>query len=175
MHHTRRILILTLVWAGLQGSFAPATLLFGVLLGATVTWLVRPLYGDLESLGFFASGGIGRVSRQIAYFVVLCGVFLKELVLSSVQVAVAVVKPDMGIAPGIVAVPLEAESDLEVTTLANLISLTPGTLTIDVARDRSELYVHTMFRADHADEVVERIKRALEKPVIRALGSRGPG
>lgn len=175
MDYFWRILILTLFWAGLQGSFAPATVLFGALVGGAVTWLVRPLYADLRSLGFFASGGLRYVVRQLAFFVVLLGVFLRELVLSSLQVAWAVAKPDMGIAPGIIAVPLEAETDLEITTLANLISLTPGTLTIDVADDRSELYVHTMFRADEAEEVVHHIKQSLEKYVIRALGRPGPG
>jgi multicomponent Na+:H+ antiporter subunit E len=48
----------------------------------------------------------------------------------------------------VVAIPLEAESDLSISLLANLITLTPGSLTLDVSEDRKVLYVHTMYAED---------------------------
>jgi multicomponent Na+:H+ antiporter subunit E len=47
--------------------------------------------------------------------------------------------------PGVIAMPLEAKTDGEITMVANLISLTPGTLSLDVSDDRKVLYIHAMF------------------------------
>jgi multicomponent Na+:H+ antiporter subunit E len=74
--------------------------------------------------------------------------FLRELVLSSVRVAIDVIKPRLTMRPAVVSVPLELHSDAQITLLANLISLTPGTLSVDVAEDRSCLYVHAMYGED---------------------------
>lgn len=77
----------------------------------------------------------GRTLRFIPFF-------LWELLLANLQVALEVVRPRHRMDPGIIRVPLNARSDLEITFFANLISLTPGTLTVGVAKDRSALYVH---------------------------------
>lgn len=68
--------------------------------------------------------------------------FLWELVLANAQVALEVVSPRNRMRPGIIRVPLKAERDLEIMLIANLISLTPGTLTLEVTDDRSALFVH---------------------------------
>jgi len=86
-------------------------------------------------------------------------------VLSSLRVAQAVLSPRLPIQPGIIAYPLEAKSDLEITLLANLISLTPGTLSLDVSSDRKVLYVHGMF-VDDPQKVIESTRRSLEKAVL---------
>jgi multicomponent Na+:H+ antiporter subunit E len=74
--------------------------------------------------------------------------FLKELVLSSVRVAIDVIRPQLTMRPAVISVPLDVTSDAEITLLANLISLTPGTLSVDVSDDRSCLYVHAMYGDD---------------------------
>jgi multicomponent Na+:H+ antiporter subunit E len=81
---------------------------------------------------------------------VLAAVFLRDLTLSSVAVARAVLAPRIPV-PSFVTVPLaKAETDLEITLVANHITLTPGTLTVDVSRDRRTLLVHSLL-ADQAD------------------------
>ena len=70
--------------------------------------------------------------------------------------------------PGIVAVPLDARTDFEIMTLANLISLTPGTLSLDVSEDRRTLYVHAMF-IDDPDALRREIKQGMERRVLEAL------
>ncbi|MBB5220988.1 multisubunit Na+/H+ antiporter MnhE subunit [Amaricoccus macauensis] len=75
--------------------------------------------------------------------------FLRDLTLSSVAVARAVVDPRRA-APGFVTVPLTlARTDVEITLVANYITLTPGTLTVDVSADRRTLLVHAL-EADEA-------------------------
>ena len=70
--------------------------------------------------------------------------------------------------PGIAAIPLDARSDTEITFLANLITLTPGTLSLDVSDDRSVLYVHGMFVED-PQLMREQIKEGFERRVLELL------
>ena len=67
---------------------------------------------------------------------------------ANIRVAVDVATPASRANPGIVAVPLEARTDAEITLLSNLITMTPGSLSIDVSDDRSVIYVHSMFVDD---------------------------
>jgi multicomponent Na+:H+ antiporter subunit E len=72
--------------------------------------------------------------------------FIIELMISAVRVARIVLAPNLRTAlrPAIIAFPLTLRSDAEIATLANLITLTPGTLSIDVSEDKSTLYVHVL-------------------------------
>jgi multicomponent Na+:H+ antiporter subunit E len=71
-------------------------------------------------------------------------VFALELALSVLRVARLVLSPRMAIQPGIFVFPLALKRDFEITLLANLITLTPGTLTVDVSDDRTSLLVHAI-------------------------------
>lgn len=94
--------------------------------------------------------------------------FLYELMISSFRVAWEVVTPRMYSKPGIVAVPLEVRSDLGITLLANLISLTPGSLSLEVSADRGTLYVHVMF-IDDVDAERANIKNNFERRVLEVV------
>lgn len=94
--------------------------------------------------------------------------FHYELVVSSLKVARAVVMPGLHIRPGILRIPLDATSDLQITVLGNLISLTPGSLTLDVSADRRALFVHAMFIGDPDDER-RALKTGMERKVVEAL------
>lgn len=93
--------------------------------------------------------------------------FLWELVLSSLQVSRAVVGPLRQLRPGILALPLDVEGDGRITLLASLISLTPGTLSLDVADDRRTLFVHAMLITDPEAERLA-LKRGMERKVMEA-------
>lgn len=129
-------LVLALIWVIVSGSFTLINLLFGFALGAAALYLIREQVGTV--------GYIGRTRRIFALFLL----FLVELVKSAWRVAVLVLKPRMDLKPGIFAYPLKVESDFEITLLANLITLTPGTLSVDVSEDRSTLYVHAIDCSD---------------------------
>lgn len=105
-----------------------------------------------------------RILRSIGFIFF----FLKELLISSVRVAVDVIKPTIVFQPGVIAFPLRASSDMEITLLANVISLTPGTLSLDVSEDRKTLYIHAMYAAD-PEAVREEIREGLEKRLLEAL------
>lgn len=69
---------------------------------------------------------------------------LREVVLANLRVARIVLTPRPRLRPGIVAVPLEPATDAQITVLANLITLTPGTLSVEVSEDRRTLFVHAI-------------------------------
>jgi multicomponent Na+:H+ antiporter subunit E len=94
--------------------------------------------------------------------------FLYELVKANIQVAYDVITPKFHMRPGIVRVPLDAKTEMEITLLANLISLTPGTLCLDVSDDRKVLYVHAMNITDK-EAFIQGIKNGFEKRLLSIL------
>jgi multicomponent Na+:H+ antiporter subunit E len=74
--------------------------------------------------------------------------FLMEFGRSVLRVSKLVLSPRMTFSPGIFVFPLTLERDFEITLLANLITLTPGTLTVDVSDDRKSLLVHAIDSPD---------------------------
>jgi multicomponent Na+:H+ antiporter subunit E len=67
-----------------------------------------------------------------------------------------------------IAVPIDANTDAEITVLANLVSLTPGSLSIDISEDRSHLLVHALF-VDDLDLFKEELKQGMERRVLEAM------
>lgn len=130
-------LLLTLAWGAVNGEFSAANLAVGFALSYV-------LLAVLERAGIAERGYISRVPIVVRFL----GFFLWELYMANVSVAKAVLRPTLAIRPGVVAVPLKATTDLEITLLSCLITLTPGTLALDVSDDRSTLYVHALDVGD---------------------------
>jgi len=124
------------VWAAITGSATLHNLILGFALATLALWIVRD---EMSCSGYF--GRLGRIFSLLM-------LFFKELALSAWKVATLVVRRDMDLKPGIFAYPLTVTSDFEITLLANLITLTPGTLSVDVSEDRKTLYVHAIDCAD---------------------------
>lgn len=150
-------ILLALIWALITGSFTIANIVLGFLLGAAALYLIREQVG---SLGYFRRG---------LKLVALAALFGYELILSATRVAILVLSPRMDLKPGIFAFPLELERDFEITLLANMITLTPGTLSVDVSEDKKFLYVHAIdcsdpdgLRRDIAQGFERRIKEAFQ-------------
>ena len=103
------------------------------------------------------------------YFILkLFAVFLYDLVLSSVQVAVAVISPRDRIRPRFLTIPLETRTDLQTTLVGNFISLTPGTLTVDIGADGKTLLVHDMFAGDSSEGTRTDVQQGLQRRVMEA-------
>lgn len=90
--------------------------------------------------------------------------FLYQNIKASITVAGLVLRPRRPVHSGLVNVPLDVKSDSAITMLAHSITLIPGTMTVDVAPDRSHLLVHVLALAD-PDATVDEIKRTLERPI----------
>jgi multicomponent Na+:H+ antiporter subunit E len=149
-------ILLAVVWSFLVGRLTVGGFLTGFAIGYVVLWVTRPLYGPTT---YF---------RRFWLWLRLIGYFIFELFVSSLRVLWIVVMPLTISRPGIIAVPLDAETDLEITLLANLISLTPGALSLMVSEDRTHLFVHQMVVED-VEEAKKAIKNGLERRILEAL------
>ena len=94
--------------------------------------------------------------------------FLRELLLSAIDVIRATLSRELTVRPGIVAVPLRLHSKAGVTLLADMVTLTPGTTALHVSEDGRTLFVHAMDAAD-PDAVRRTIAERLEAPTMRVL------
>ncbi|MGH2689744.1 MAG: Na+/H+ antiporter subunit E [Actinomycetota bacterium] len=148
---------LVAVWLFLWEGASLANVLSGIAAAVGVLLAFPPAPG----------GGQGRLRplaalRFIAYFA-------WKLVEASAVVAWEIVTPTNRIREGIVAVPMRHVSDLLTTLVANSISLTPGTLTVEVDREPRVLYVHVLHL--HNVEDVRRDVGRLEMLALKAFGS----
>ena len=148
--------LLALAWSAVTGSFTFLNFAFGFVLAIVALSLIREQVG---SIGYFS-----RARRVISLLLL----FVTELVLSAWKVAVLVLSPRMDVKPGIFAYPLRIDRDFEITILANLITLTPGTLSVDVSHDRRILYIHAMDASD-PDATRRDIAEGFERKIMEAF------
>lgn len=146
-------LLLTLAWVVLTGDFSGLNLLAGLVFGYLALALIQSQVP-----------GLAGYAQRVPRLVLFVGFFIKELVKANLRVAFDIVTPPWHMRPGVIAMPLTARTDFEITFVANLISLTPGTLSLDVSDDRRVLYIHAMFLDDEEslrDGLAEMERRAL--------------
>lgn len=144
-------LVIAAFWPILIRGYSLLDFIVGFVLGLILISFVEPDYGYR--------------GLRAAYFAVS---LIWQVILSSIEVAVAVVRPRSVFRQGVVAVPLTAEDPIEITTLASAITLTPGTVSVNLGRDIDGgrvLFVHVLL-LDDADQLREKIKRRLEDPIL---------
>lgn len=146
-------LILAAIWAFARGELSLANLLVGFAIGYVMLLLGQSLIGAKEYCA--------RVPSLVNLLLFL----LWKLLLANFRVACDVVTPRHRMRPGIIALPLDAKTDTEILILAGIISLTPGTLTIDVSPDRQFLYVHSMYIQDIEAEKAS-LKAGFERRIL---------
>nr|WP_274600108.1 Na+/H+ antiporter subunit E [Halorhodospira abdelmalekii] len=147
---------MAMVWVVLTANLSATNALFGFVLGYAAIALMQRQFPALH-------GYAQRVPRFIGFLFF----YAWEMIKANARVAHDVVTPEWQMRPGVIAIPLEAKTDGEITVLANLISLTPGTLSLDVSTDRQVLYIHAMYLDDEV-ELLESIKD-LERRVLEVM------
>ena len=88
-----------------------------------------------------------------------------ELVVANLQVLSIILKPRLDIKPGIFAYETELEHNWQITLLSMLITLTPGTLVVDISDDNKTLYIHALHMPE-ADDAVASIRNSFEKAIL---------
>ena len=149
-------ILLALAWTALTGRFSPTNLAIGFLLGYVV---LRITQSAEKTPKYFIK------MWQIIDFTLF---FIWEVVKANLRVAYDVIAPRPRMTPAVIAIPLDAKTDAEITLLANLITLTPGTLSLDISDDRSVLYIHAMYVKD-VDTFRRQIKGELERRILEVL------
>lgn len=146
-------ILLAFAWAAVTGTFPFSNLLFGFLLGMLALFFIR------EQLGtdFYL--------RHLHKILALALLFVYELILSSLRVAYLIFQDQKHLRPEILAFPLRVSTDAQITLLANLITLTPGTVSIDISRDRRFLFIHCIDVPDQK-ALIQSIKQGFEQKIL---------
>ena len=144
---------LAFLWMFIKVSFDPISFIKGYLFGLLVIFLFRRFFHSRFYLLRFWS------------FIKLTFIFLKELVLSNVAIVKIVLKPKLDMNPGIFALQTDLTKDWQITLLSSLITLTPGTLVIDVSEDNKILFIHAMDIGEVEDEIYS-IKNTFERAIL---------
>ena len=147
--------LLAFAWAFVNGSSAPREVAVGFLVGFLILWLTTP---KSERSAYH-----GRLARVVPFGIW----YVSELVLCNLRVARDVLTPVLRNHPGIVSIPLDVETDAEITAVANLVSLTPGSLSLSLSRDRRNLFVHFMdVDPAQVEQIRHEIKSGIERRVL---------
>ena len=146
-------ILLGIVWMFLTGDLDYSNFIEGFIVGFIIIWITK--YASKSS------NYISRIPKIIGFTLY----FIYELILANLKVTIDVLTPKHRMQPVIVAVPLDAKSDFEITLLANLITLTPGTLSLDISEDKKVLYIHSMYVSD-PDEFRAQIKDGFERKLL---------
>lgn len=152
------VLVLALMWTAMTGTFTLANLVLGAVIGFVALWIMR---NRIAGPFLFV-----RLRRIVA----LALLFFYELTMSALRVAILVLRPNLNahLKPGIIAFPLTVKTDPEITLLANLITLTPGTLSVDVSNDRRYLYIHALAVPDKL-ALIDDIAGGFEAKIIEVF------
>lgn len=159
-------LMLAAVWVTLRRNPTVAEFAIGFFYGFWSLWLFRGILRRKEVDG----ESLPRRDYFALYLHTLRFVarFLREVVVANVQVVRVVLSPRIRIRPGIIRYPLDVQTDSGITLLADSITLTPGTLTVDIAPDRSALFIHVLD-IDEPDRVRNDIKQRLESYTSKVM------
>lgn len=146
-------LLLAFVWMFLNDRWDAGSFTVGYLIGLGLLYIFRRFL----HYPFYFSKVVATVKLLL--------LFLKELILSSKSVIQLMTRRNMDFRPGIFALPTQLKSDLEITLLANLITLTPGTLTLEVSPEGNVLYIHAMDIPD-TEDIIRQIHDSFEKAIM---------
>ena len=147
---------LAFMWSAVTGRFEFSNVVVGMVLGYVVLFVAQPVMGP--------SNYFKRIQRTVSF----AAFYVWELVLANVRVASDVLTPRPRIRPGVLAIPLDANTDTEITLVANLLTLTPGSVSLDVSSDRRFLYLHAMY-IDDVEAYRASVKADIERRVLEVL------
>lgn len=148
-------ILLAFVWIALTGTFSLGNYTFGFVICFGIMWLIS---ANRRRDQYFT-----RIPRIVFFFFY----FIYELVKANYYVAADVIT-FKNVRPGIIRVPLDAKTNLEITLLANFINLTPGTIIVDMSDDRKVFYIHTI-RVKNREQFIHEIKNGFEKRLLEIL------
>jgi multicomponent Na+:H+ antiporter subunit E len=147
-------LFLLLTWCGFSNSFTLITISAGLFFAVVINLLVLPKSLDFE--------------LDVVQLILLVGLVIIELFRSSLQVAWDILTPSSKSQSQLIKFPIYCQHPAQISLLMSLISLTPGTIAVDVSQDNKILVVHVMFY-QHVKHILAFIKEDLEPKIMRVI------
>lgn len=146
-------MVLAFLWMFIKVSYDPISFFKGYIFGLLVILVLRRYFHSRFYL------------FRLWSFIKLIFIFIKELILSNVAIVIIVLKPTLDMRPAIFAMDTELTKDWQITLLSSLITLTPGTLVIDVSEDNKTLFIHAM-NIGEVEVEINSIKNSFEKAIL---------
>lgn len=146
-------IIISIMWMFLSETYTVVSFLSGYLLGILLLFLLRRFIP-----GRFYIVTLFKIIKLIL-------IFTRELISSNIAIVKLVYQRAPVYEPGIFALPTDLKTDWEITLLANLITLTPGSLSVSISDDQSKIYVHAMD-IDEVEKSIVDIKNTFEKAIM---------
>jgi multicomponent Na+:H+ antiporter subunit E len=146
-------MVLAFLWTFIKVSYDPISFIKGYIFGLLVIFVLRRYFASRFYL------------FRLWSFIKLIFIFIKELILSNIAIVKIVLKPKLDMRPAIFAMDTALTKDWQITLLSSLITLTPGTLVIDVSDDNKTLFIHAMNIGEVEDEI-NSIKYSFEKAIL---------
>ncbi len=150
--HPRLSIVLLIVWLLLNNEIALGYIVLGAVLALLIPIITRVLWPQRAQI------------HRPDLVLKLAGTLLWDIVKANIEVTARILGPPANLRPRFVKLPLELRSDYAITTLATAISLTPGTVTADIAADHTSLLIHVLHLNDEA-ALIHTIKRRYERPL----------
>lgn len=151
-------LMLTFVWVAISGTLNFINFLFGYVLGFAILWLIERRKDKSRKKYFYR---VPKILGFIMYFVY-------DMLKANFKIAYDMLTPSLFMRPGIVEYPTLAKTDIEITMLTNVISLTPGTLIIDVSEDKKYIYIHSLY-LQNKEKFIQHIRKNLEIRLLEIM------
>lgn len=145
-------LIIAITWMFLQNAYTFPSFIFGYGIGLIILFILRRFL----VFNFYL--------RRVWSIIKLIMLFIIELIKANIDMVKIVLSPKLNNQPGIVAVTTKLESKVEITLLASLISLTPGTVSMDFSEDNKTIYIHAINVPDK-QEMIENIHNTFERAI----------
>jgi multicomponent Na+:H+ antiporter subunit E len=149
-------IILAFIWDALTGEISVSNFILGFGIGFLILFFLRRVVST------------GSYTIKVIRAVTLVLIVMWDILIANLNVAWHVITPPNIHKPGIIQIPLDVKTDAEITILANIISLTPGTLCLHVSEDKQKLYLHVLDIKD-AEALRRDIKRRIEQRVIGVM------
>lgn len=147
------LIIYFLFWLAYTASFAVEEMIIGIIIATLLSLFTYKSFTQIKS--------DNNIFKRIISFIAYIPIFVIEMVKANIDVARRVINPNLPINPGIVKINTDLSSDYAKLFLANSITLTPGTLTMDVKDD--SLYIHWIdVASSNKDEQKEQIAGKFE-------------
>lgn len=145
-------MILALTWMFLSTSATGSSFVIGYLLGAIILYLFRRFFDTPFYL------------RKVVSVVKLILIFSRELIIANLDVFKTILRPKLELTPGIFTYETSLKKDWEITLLSILITLTPGTLVMDISPDNKTLYIHAL-NIREINEMIDGIRNSFEQVI----------
>lgn len=146
-------ILLATVWIFLTGDLNFQNFVEGFVIGFAIIFVTKNVTATSPYV------------RKIPKIIEFVFYFIYELIVANIKVTIDIITPKHRMTPAIIAVPLTIDKNFEITLLANLITLTPGTLSLDLSSDKKILYVHSMY-VDDPEKFRDSIKNGFEKKIM---------